>query len=180
MRKSMPTVLIAILGLLATVIAVQLFLTRHREESPQELVELALHGGGPAEQEQAATRLEALAGKAPGTESRNAVQPYLVRMLNESDNPGVRAAAMRGLATIWDYECMPKILDSLEDPSLQVRQTAARVVAKLTEFDPRFDANAPNEQRAETVKKMRDAWKRFQDRTLKNWQRSLQEKDGKP
>ena len=164
-------------GVLAAILVVRFFVTRHHDESPQELVELALRAGSPADQEQAATRLEALAGKTPGTESRNAGQPFLVRMLTESDNPGVRAAAMRGLAAIWDYQCVAKMLDLLDDPSPQVRNMAAESVAKL--IDVRFDANAPTEQRAAAAKKLRGMWENFQARTLKSWQRRLEENDKK-
>ena len=93
-----------------------------------------------------------LGRKSPGTESRNAVQPFLVRLLKESDNPGVRAAAMRGLAAIWDYECMPTMLDLLQDPSPQVRDSAAQAVAKL--IDVRYNAGAPPEERAAAARRL--------------------------
>jgi HEAT repeat protein len=134
-----------------------------------------LRAGSPVDQEQAATRLEALACKTRGTESRNAVQPFLVRLLTESGNPGVRSAAMCGLAAIWDYECVPRMLDLLDDPSPQVRNTAAESVAKL--IDVRFDVNAPTDQRASAAKKLREMWNNFQARSLKSWQRRLEEKD---
>ena len=99
MRKLIQIVLFLIFGLLVAIVVWRSVDRRH-VESAQELTELALQAGNPEEQERAATRLEALAVKTPGTESRNAVQPFLVRLFNESDNPGVRAAAMRGLAAI--------------------------------------------------------------------------------
>jgi hypothetical protein len=176
--KSNRLVLFAISGLLAAILAARFFLNRQPIESPQELTELALRAGSASYQEQAATRLEALADRTPGTESRNPVQPFLVRLLNESDNPGVRAASMRALAAIWDYQCMPKMLSLLEDSSLQVRDTAAQSVAKL--IDVRFDANASPEQRAKDAKRLVGMWETFQARTLKTWQLRLQEKDAKP
>jgi hypothetical protein len=171
----MPKALLAVFGLLAIGVAVRFFLTRHHEESAQELAELALRAGDPADQEQAATRLAALASRTPGTESRNPVQPFLIRVFNESDNPGVRASMMRALAAIWDYDCMPKMLDLLQDPSLQVRDAAAQSVAKL--IDVRFDPTASAEVRSEAVKKLPDKWRNFQDKTLKAWQRRLQADD---
>lgn len=168
-------VLFTVLGVLAAIVVVRLFLTWHHEESAQELVELALRAGSPVEQEQAATRLEALACRTRGTESRNAAQPFLARMFLESGNPGVRAAAMRGLAAIWDYQCVAKMLDLLDDPSPQVRDTAAESVAKL--IDVRFDVNASTQERAAAAKKLREKWDNFQARTLKSWQRRLEEKD---
>ena len=178
MRKFNLNVLFAVLGLLAAIVVVRLFLNRHHDESPQELTELALRAGSPADQEQAATRLAALAAKTRGTASRNAVQPFLVRLLNESDNPGVRAASMFGLATIWDYECMPKMVDLLQDPSRQVRDSAAQSVAKL--INVRFDTNAPTEERAKAAQRVRGMWEHFAAGRLKSWQRELEAKDAKP
>jgi HEAT repeat protein len=178
MRKLNPNLLYAALGLLVVLVVVRFLLAGHREESAEELTEMALHAADPVDQEQAATRLEALAVKAPYTGPRNATQPFLARLLKESENPGVRAAGMRALATIWDYECMPTMLDLLQDPSPQVRDMAALSVAKL--IDVRLDASAPPEQRAAAIKRLRGMWETFQARTLKSWQQRLEAKDKKP
>jgi HEAT repeat protein len=180
MEKLIPKALFAVFGLLAAIVAVRFFVNGHRVESSQELTELALQAGNRDDQEHAAARLEALADKTPGTGPRNAMQPFLARLLNESDNSGVRAAAMRGLVGIWDYECMSKMLDLLDDPSPQVRDTAARSVAVLISAEARFDANAATEQRAAATKRLRDLWVDFNGRTLQSWQRRLEEKDAKP
>ena len=181
MRNSTSIALYAVLGVLIVIAGVRLWIHwQHHVESPQELLDLALRPGNPDDQERAAAKLEALAGKSRGTESRNPVQPFLVRLLNESDNPGARAAAMRGLATIWDYQCMPKMLDLMQDPAPRVRQAAAQAATKLIEFDVHFDSNASVEQRAEAVKRLRAAWENFEVRTLKSWQRRMEEKDLKP
>ena len=177
MEKSVPKILYAVLAVLAAIVAFRFFFSGERIETGQELTEIALGGDSRENQEQAATRLETLAGKTPGTGPRNAVQPFLARLLTESDNPGVRAAAMRALASIWDYDCLPKMLDLVEDPVLQVRDTAAQSVARL--IDVRFDASASPEARAKAAKGLREKWKRFQAETLKGWQHRLEEKDGK-
>ncbi len=121
----------------------------------------------------------ALASKTHGTGTRNAVQPYLVKLFNESTNPGVRSAAMRGLATIWDYECVPQMLETLNDPSPQVRSNAAMSVSGLVQFTTDFDANAPPEKRAAAAAKLRDTWEKFKNRNLKSWQQRLADKDAK-
>jgi HEAT repeat protein len=179
MQKLLPRVLLGILAFLVVVIAIRFVAKWRHIESAQELTDLALRAGSPFEQEQAATRLEALACKTPGTGTRNSTQPFLVRLLNESDNPGVRAAGMRGLTAIWDYECVPKMLDSLQDPSPQVSRTAAQSVARLISADDQFDTSAPTEKRAAAAKQLRNMWESFQARTLKSWQRRLEEKDAK-
>ena len=171
---------VVILVLLAGGVVVRFLMSRPVVESPAKLTEMALHASSPDEQEKAAIRLVALASKTHGTGTRNSVQPYLVRLFNESTNPGVRSAAMRGLATIWDYEYVPQMLDLLNDPSPQVRSTAAESVCRLVQVTIDIDANAPVEQRAPAEKKLRDTWEKFKTRSLKSWQKRLEEKDAKP
>jgi len=177
-RTSTRYALFAALGILVVIVAAR-YITWHHEETADELTELALHGGSPDEQEQAATRLEALAARSPRTGPRNAAEPYLARLFTESDNPGVRAAAMRGFATIWDYDYVPKMLDLLQDPSPLVRYTAAKSLAALIQVAPRFEANDPAEKRAAAAKELRNKWEQFVVKNLKSWQRRLAEKDAK-
>jgi hypothetical protein len=171
---------VAILVLLAGGVAIRFAMSRPAVESPEKLTELALHASTPDEEEKAAVRLEAMASKTHGRGTRNAIQPYLVRMLNESTTPGVRSAAMRGLASIWDYEYVPQMLDLLNDPSPQVRSTAAMSASRLVQATIDYDASAPPEQRAPAEKKLRDTWEKFKTRSLKSWQKRLEEEDAKP
>ena len=84
---------------------------------------------------------------------------------------------MRGLTVIWDYQCVPKMLDLLQDPSPQVRHAAGQSVAKLMSTEIRFDANAPVEARAAAAKDLRNKWQDFVTKYLKSWQRRLEERD---
>jgi len=83
------------------------------------------------------------------------------------------------LATIWDYECVAKMLDALQDPVPQVRGTAAKSVAKLIQFMSHFDANASTDERAAAAKELRSKWEEFVTKYLKSWQRRLEKKDEK-
>jgi HEAT repeat protein len=168
---------VALIVLLTGGVVARFLASRPAAESAEKLTDDALHAATTDAQEQAAARLVALAIKTHGTGTRNVVQPNLVRLLNESTNPPVRSAAMRGLATIWDYDCMPQMLDSLNDPSPQVRSSAAMAAARLVESTTDFDASAPPEKRAPSAKKLRDNWENFKTRTLKSWQQRLAEKD---
>ena len=170
---------VAILVLLAGGVAVRHLMSRPTVESPEKLTEMALHAGTAEEQEQASARLVALASKTHGTGTRNSVQPYLVKLFNESTNPGVRSAAMRGLATIWDYECVPQMLDALNDPSPQVRSNAAMSVSGLVQRTTDFDPNAPLDKRAAAAQKLHDIWENFKTHNLKSWQQRLADKDAK-
>jgi hypothetical protein len=87
---------------------------------------------------------------------------------------------MRGLSTIWDYECMPQMLDLLNDPSPEVRGTAAMAAGRLVEATIDFDPSGPPDKRAAAEKKLRSTWDKFKTRTLKSWQKRLEEKDAHP
>jgi hypothetical protein len=172
--------LVAVCGVLIVATVVRLCFTARHDASAQELTELALHAGSAEDQEQAATRLEVLAGKSPHTGTRNPVQPFLGRLLNESENPGVRSASMRGLASIWDYECVPKMLDLLMDPSPQVARTAAQAIGRLISVEAKLDTNAATKDRAAQVQQIREQWQVFDKTHRVPWQRRLEEKDAKP
>ena len=146
MRKFNLNVLFAVLGLLAAIVVVVSSSTGITKVSP-ELTELAFRPAAPPTRSRRPRGWRPLPARRPARGRETPCQPFLARLLNESDNPGVRAAAMRGLASIWDYDCMPKMLDLVEDPVLQVRDTAAQSVARL--IDVRFDASASPEARAE-------------------------------
>lgn len=178
MGKHRLAVLLAVLAGLLVLAGAWWLLSREHVESAEELAQLALEGNSPDVQERAAARLESLAGQLPKTGARNAVQPHLSRLLAESKNPGVRAASMRGLASIWDYQNVPTMLDLLDDESSQVRQAAATSVAALMSADNKFDTNAALESRRAAAKRLREMWRDFTARSLKSWQRRLETKDG--
>ncbi len=154
------------------------WLSREHVESAEELARLALEGDSPEVQEKAAARLEALGGRLPKTGTRNAAQPLLSRLLAESRNPGVRAASMRGLAGIWDYQSVPTMLDLLDDESSQVRQAAATSVQALMSAEIKFDASAAPADRRAAAKRLREMWRDFAARSLKSWQQRLETRDG--
>jgi hypothetical protein len=179
MGKHSVKILVAALVVLLLVVVAHLWARRQHVESPDELAQLALKDGDPAEQEKAAIRLEALAGKLPKTGTRNEAQPHLARVLAESKNPGVRAAAMRGLAGIWDYECVPAMLDALDDESPQVRRAAAGALEALIQAEHTFDAGGNPEGRKAAAQRLRGMWNTFKIRNLKIWQKRLEDKDAK-
>jgi hypothetical protein len=75
---------------------------------------------------------------------------------------------------------MPQMLDLLNDPSPEVRGTANMSVCRLIEASIDYDAAAPPEKRAAAEKKLRESWEKFKTRTLKSWQKRLEEKDAHP
>jgi hypothetical protein len=162
------------------------FAARETLDSPQELAAQALGGGKPEEQELACARLVALAAKLNKSESRNPAREPMVQVYKESKRANVRATALQGLASIWDYDSMPLMLDALDDESVEVRAAAGQAVAVLLSLDPaQFDAVAAPEDRQTAVKGLRDKWQEFQKpgknghSRLQLWQERLSEQDKK-
>lgn len=172
-----------LLAVLAALIVVALALwvwRRPRTETPEQLARMALEGDDVARQEHAAVRLEALVGRLPGTSTRNAGRPFLAQVFTESRHPGVRSAAVRGLASIWDYEFLPAMLDLLDDDSAQLRGAAAIAVESLLSAEHRFNAADPPAQRQAVAAQLRQMWKTFAETRLPRWQQQLEQNDMKP
>ncbi|MEI8372042.1 MAG: HEAT repeat domain-containing protein [Planctomycetota bacterium] len=148
-------------------------------ESPAELARQALNADSPEKQRQVAVKLQMRAASLPYTGTRNEAQPYLKSVFEESKNPEVRIACMHGFATLWDYECVPTMLDLMDDPSLPVSSMAANTLLKLMGVLPSFNPNAPPEKRKAATVRIREMWKIFSASKLKVWQKRLAEKDAK-
>ena len=171
-----------LVGLVLVLLAVALVWCRPRGqkvESPAELARQALGADSSEKQQQVAVKLQMRAASLPHTGTRNEIQPYLKSVFEESNNPEVRIACMRGFATIWDYECVPAMLDLLDDKSLPVSSMAANTLLKLMGVLPSFNPSEPPEKRQEAVERIRGMWKIFSASKLKVWQRRLAEKDAK-
>ena len=154
-----------LVGMLLALLAMGLarwWLSRSKHvETPQELAQQALQADSPEKQERAAVKLQAAAARLHKTGPRNAAQPYLSRVFLESKNPAVRIPCMMGLVGIWDYECMPAMLDLLDDESAQVRGAAAGAVSQLIGvWKGDFKADDPPEKRKQEAARIRECWKK--------------------
>jgi len=130
------------------------FESRKWHRSPAELVQIALESADPSKRQKAAAEL---------TELGRPALKHLRRLVTESQSDGVRAVAIQGLAFQRDYECMPALLDAMEDPSLVVRGRAGAAVERLVGLDFNFDADAPLEKRERLIAAMRREWKNLRD-----------------
>ena len=180
MASNRLRLLIGVLLALLVAALVHWWLSRPKHiETPQELAQQALQADNPDKQERAAVKLQAAAVRLHKTGPRNAAQPYLTRVFLESKNPAVRIPCMMGLAGIYDYECMPTMLDLLDDESLLVRGAAAAAIDKLIGVGTNFKAGDPPEKRKKEVARIRECWKKYAAKTLKYWQSCLEERDAK-
>lgn len=93
------------------------------------------------------------------TRHGSAAQTEMRRLLKESQNSDVRAAAVDGLAKNGDWEDMPFMIDALNDPSPWVRNRASRAVWRQlgTNFD--FNPKDPPQRRAEAIEKIKKQYK---------------------
>ncbi|MGD0898879.1 MAG: HEAT repeat domain-containing protein [Thermoguttaceae bacterium] len=131
-------------------------------ESPEVLAGQALSAAKTQDQELACARLVVVAGKLGKSGTRNPAREALLRVFKQSKTPTVQGAALRGLASIWDYDSMGLLLDALGNDSVEVRAAAGQAVTSLLcqsreDFNPR----APPEQRKSQVQRLREQWKGF-------------------
>jgi hypothetical protein len=139
-----------------------------RTPSAEQLADAALNAGTAEEQEAAAGKLASLGQPA---------QPEMVRVLNASKTPGVRAALISELTTEWCYDCMPAFLEALDDESLAVRIRAEAAMQRLMQFEVGYHAQDPPEQRREAVKAYRQTWEKVQKLPrMKAFREQLKEK----
>jgi hypothetical protein len=116
---------------------------------PAELARIALHGADSREKEQAALDLE---------RSKEPARVHLRTVLAETNDPDIRAIAIRGLQSLKDWYSMPKLLDALDDKSEQVRMMAYGAVSELLGETYRYKFDDLPEQRARSIKVMRRAY----------------------
>ncbi len=148
-----------------------------RQYGADELLRLALDHNAPDKQELAASQLTALACRESGCGDLNPLQPYLLRVLRESDNPGARAASIRGLATIFDYGCGPALLEALDDPSAQVRNAAAMAIQRLISRRFLFRANDPPQKRQAVAEEIRQEWGKYLRKREESVRRELEDEE---
>lgn len=83
---------------------------------------------------------------------------FLRTVLQESDDPRVRAAIIAGLAKARDADSVPQLLDAMEDETLEVRKLAGSALERTCGFPNLFKADAPLEQRREVIARYRKLW----------------------
>lgn len=120
--------------------------------SPDQLADRALNGDSPEERGKAAVRLAECGYQ--GVEQMR-------RVLNESNDPAVRATCIEGLGSIWDYESMDLFVELLEDESRAVRGAAGTAVTVMVMgHDPRFRfrADDPDDKRQQAIDSLTTRW----------------------
>jgi hypothetical protein len=126
-------------------------------ESPESLAAMALSASTPEAAEAAAVQLSQ--GGRPAREQMR-------RVLAESKRPEVRAACVRGLAELWDYNSMPALFKAMEDESQMVRARAGAAMRRLLKDDGGFRAEDPKEKRDQAIKQCRLCWTGYFSGTL--------------
>lgn len=156
-------------------------------ESPEVLARQALSAASLEEQERACARLVVVAGKLHKSGTRNPAREPLLQVFKESQSPTVRVAAIRGLASLWDYDSMETMFQALGDQSTEVQAAAKQMIVNLLCLDPRrFPPAVSAEQRQAQAKELRARWedflrvpKRGGPSVLEAWQQRLAARDEK-
>ena len=149
-----------------------------RAPSPDELAQQALKAASPDEQELAAVALAQLANDDElKPQFREKAKQHLRTVLAESPAAPVRAACIQGLASQWDYESMPALLDALDDESSVVRSRAGVAVERMMSVDFGFRHDDPPAMRQDTAKRLRGHWETWRESAnFENWTKRLKEK----
>lgn len=91
-----------------------------------------------------------------GIQPENAA--FLRQVLQESENPQVRAAIIAGLAKARDPDSVPQLMTAMTDESQELRKLAGNAVEQTCGFPQLFQADAPLEQRQEIIAQYRKVW----------------------
>ncbi len=118
-------------------------------KSPESLLRQALEADDSVERQKAAAAL----GDHP-----EASADLLVQLLRQSDDPMVRAVAVRVLGDRGAYDHMDTVIAALEDESLTVRASAAQGLSQLLQRKIRFPADGTEAQRAVALAQVKATW----------------------
>jgi HEAT repeat protein len=114
---------------------------------PEKLESTALDASvAPEKRASAALRLSEHGAKA---------RPQMRKLLAESKDSDVRAAAVQGLMNHGDWSDMPQMMASLEDPSDWVRGRAAQAAWRLLGHKFDFNPKGTEAERAAAIKKIK-------------------------
>ena len=152
-----------------------------RPPFPAELAQKALEAASDEEQELAAVELAQLASdNEQKPQLREEAREHLRRVLAESQSAAVRLACIRGLASEWDYQSMPVLLDALDDESDLIRGDAAMAVERMMSVDLQgfgYQYNDPPAKREAASKRLRAHWEEWRkSENYKSWQERLKKK----
>ena len=148
--------LLIIAGILLLVVGLvywKYYLAGEKVPSPEELANQALTAASVEEKEAAAVKLSQ-AGKAGIEEMRQVFQ--------QSDVAEVRAACVKGLGVLRDYDSMDVFFKSLNDESALVRGRAGVAMIRMLGRDYRFRANGSPADRARSISGMKGAWEEME------------------
>ncbi|MDE0735626.1 MAG: hypothetical protein OSB47_07375 [Pirellulaceae bacterium] len=149
----MRATLLIIAGILALVVGWIYFAPGDSIPSPEELAEQALNAATSEEQEAAAVKL---------SQSGQAGITQLRRVYQESTVVEVRAACIKGLGVLRDYDSMAIFFDGLEDDSALIRGRAGVAMVRMLGRDYRFRANGSVADRVKSITGMQKAWEEME------------------
>lgn len=147
-----PAVQWSVLGVVVLVGAVWLLWPGDAEApaaSPAALFDAAMTDDDAASRERAAVELA-------GHPDKPAALVY--RLLRESDDPQVRAAAAQGLGRLKHIDAIPDLIAALESDSSWLAGRAGAALQQITGLDAGFRPDAPSAQRAAAAERYRAFW----------------------
>ena len=149
----MRATLLVIAGILALIVAWIYLAPGDSLPSPEELAEQALNAGSAEEQEAAAVKLSQ--SGAPGI-------PHLRSVYEKSQVAEVRAACIKGLGVMRDYDSMEIFFEGLKDESALIRGRSGVAMVRMLGRDYQFRANGSAADRARSIAGMQTAWEEME------------------
>jgi len=124
-------------------------LPRSDAPAPEQLVSVALSTSNVTERERATLAL-----------SRHPKQPItqIRQVFEQTDSSRVKAATMRGMAKLRDWESGPKLIELLRSDSEYLRDRAADTLNHIAREDFGFRANDPETKRRRIIEVIKRKW----------------------
>ena len=94
-----------------------------------------------------------------------------VRRQLSADAPQVRGLAAQAIAAAGDWESMPALIALLDDDDRVVRARAGVAIAELIGVDYHFDADAPEEARAQVRRAISSVYEAMKRRPPERYRR---------
>jgi hypothetical protein len=88
------------------------------------------------------------------------------RVADEAQDESVRMMALVRLASLWDYEAMPLLLEMLDADSPALRRSSAKAIAKLLGRDHHFPADGTPKERSDGRQRIVKDWETYKDSKL--------------
>ncbi len=148
-RGAQYAILGAAVVVLVLIVGWRMFSHKPPPPTPEELVQIALSSAAEGEREKAVVEL-----------ARHPDEPVaeLRTVFRQTNSPRVRAAAIRGLGMLRDWESIPELIEIMRTEPEFLRGRAAEAVNRIACEDLLYRANDPEQKRLRAIERIEEKW----------------------